>query len=119
MIAPAVIKKGRWKQSQLTHTKEILNYIWEIYWHILNFKGRLKQYVVVKHNGFTVDCENCWSEAGKKYLLEKHILVHHNGVTFDCHICQDKNNSKDGIDRHVKKEHERLRFEWHESCHDM
>ena len=45
-------------------------------------KERLKYYVDVKHNVFTVDCENCSYKAGKKYLLEKDILLHHHKVSF-------------------------------------
>ena len=78
-------------------------------------KERLKYYVDVKHNVFTVDCENCSYKAGKKYLLEKDILLHHKKVSFDCHIFQHKNNSKDALNCHIKKEHKGLRrYECHE-----
>ena len=77
-------------------------------------KERLKYYVDVKHNVFTVDCENCSYKAGKKYLLEKDILLHHHKVSFGYKICQHKNNSKDALNCHIKKEHKILRYECHE-----
>ena len=77
-------------------------------------KERLKYYVDVKHNVFTVDCENCSYKAGKKYLLEKDILLHHHKVSFGYQICQHKNNSKDALNCHIKKEHKGLRYECNE-----